>query len=64
MLDLAEAFTDGRTRYFVNDKAESKSILFNPSAADLADELKHSREVDAATWDAFVTKSMRKKGEK
>lgn len=59
MLDLDKAFTDSRTRYFVNDKAQSKSILFNPPAADLAAELKAGREVTANEWDQFVTKSMR-----
>lgn len=58
-LDLSDAFKDSRTRYFVNDKAESKTVLFGPTEAEVAAELKHSREVDAAGWDAFVTKSQR-----
>lgn len=61
MLEINDAFKDSRTRYLVNDKALTKAVLFNPSPEDLAAELKAgNREVDAAEWDAFRTKSQRR----
>lgn len=58
-LELDQAFIDSRTRYFVNEKRLSKSVLFGADPKDIAEEIKGgSREVSAEEWDAFKTKSM------
>ena len=60
MLEISQAFKDNRTRYIVDEKTQSKCILFNPSTDELDAALKTGREVTPEEWDRFVTKSMRK----
>lgn len=62
MLEIDKMFKDDRTKYIVNDKKQSKSILFNPPKDELELALKEGRLVTAEEWDAFITKGERKNG--